>query len=286
MVRYTCPKCSVRLESSNDLAGRQDECPSCGFSCTVPTPRKGPSAVLVAGCVVGCIVAGVCAWLLLGGSGDPPLPTMTDPVRDVALARDAAPPPTTKPAPPAPALPSVKPIGFLFTRRLPKSQGPARLTLDKGFEASWSYIEPKAEDQSFLLVATRVPPKRMQLSVAEYQAFLRKRSEERPGPRATTAPSRSQVWQFRPKRFRVVLKDGTEVSADLIGQWPIRNSQSIILGLGLFEGYSMSGGLIFKGDFEIALVFLLRTAQANPPLKLRMDDDPPVDVPDKRLANP
>ena len=39
MIRYTCPQCGAKLESSESLAGKLDKCPMCGYECPVPSPK-------------------------------------------------------------------------------------------------------------------------------------------------------------------------------------------------------------------------------------------------------
>jgi len=41
MIRYRCPRCGAKLESPDELAGRQDTCPDCGATCAVPEARAG-----------------------------------------------------------------------------------------------------------------------------------------------------------------------------------------------------------------------------------------------------
>lgn len=71
MIRYTCIKCGVELESPSSMAGRKDTCPLCGTACTVPrVVRRSRRVVVIVACSIGTVFIITVAVLLFGSIRD------------------------------------------------------------------------------------------------------------------------------------------------------------------------------------------------------------------------
>jgi hypothetical protein len=166
---------------------------------------------------------------------------------------------------------AIVPLGYLFTGELPGGLG-----------TTGGQIAPKEPAQRFVVVVVSLPRKLLIPSESEYEAM-------KENWQAKEKPARENVLVFRPSRFRIIPASGGEVAAGLIADWEM--AQNGGFGGGFCPGtliQSRSGTAKAESVPETLQVAVAAAvgSESRAPLRIRIDDQPPLDVPEKQLPQP
>lgn len=171
----------------------------------------------------------------------------------------------------------VRPVGFAVLRKLPAGRDIITGRLQ--------YILLKDSNKRFIVIVAFVPSDLVMPSEAEYT----KLKGDHDGRTNKLYPPRNCLSHLDSARFRIVLADGQAQRQCLVAD--LRGSAG---SLGTyFSGGTMTNTRYSKGSPEplksptkIGVACVAAREDCKPPFKLQIDQDDPVDVPNKKVGLP